>query len=132
MGSQHKKLPAYCTTSVGPPGLRNVAIRLRDLAAFLAAQGFEDVAEQVSRAYGGLQAYLAVPIQSKSRHSAGRTSDGIGGGLQEAGAAADRGINGISRLPRWAANEAGEAMSTAGDVVGRAALKSGEAVEQAG
>lgn len=63
MSSQQKKLPAYCTTSVGPPGLGNIAIRLRDLAAFLAAQGHQGVAEHVSRAYGDLQAYLAVPIR---------------------------------------------------------------------
>ena len=77
MNSQHNKLPAYCTTSVGPPGLVNIAVRLRDLAAFLTAQGLQDIAEHVSRAHCDLDAYLAVPIRQAMERAGQKVKDWV-------------------------------------------------------
>jgi len=53
------ELPEYLTKSVGPPAYGDIALRLRDMAAFLAAQGMPEVAEHVSSAYGCLRAKMA-------------------------------------------------------------------------
>lgn len=53
------QLPEYLRTSVGKPAFADIAIRLRDMAAFLAAQGAPEVAERVLAAYGALRAKMA-------------------------------------------------------------------------
>lgn len=54
-----EQLPEYLYKSVGQPAFGHVAIRLRDLAAFMAAQGMTEVAEQLVAAYSILRAKLA-------------------------------------------------------------------------
>lgn len=54
-----ENLPEYVSESVGQPAFGQIVIRLRDLAAFMAAQGMNEVAEQLTGAYGALRAKLA-------------------------------------------------------------------------
>ncbi len=57
--SGQKSLPSYVTTTIGPPDFSNIAMRLRGIAAFLAANGMPEAAEYAAKAYGSLMGSMA-------------------------------------------------------------------------
>lgn len=59
-------LPEYVSTSVGAVDLSNLANRLRDMAALMAASGLEDVAEHLAKAAGALRAKIAASGDGKA------------------------------------------------------------------
>ena len=64
--------PEYVASCVGRPDFGSIANRLKEMAAFVSAQGLTDVAEHLSCAYGTLLARIAaceVVPQQQARDS---------------------------------------------------------------
>ncbi len=65
-----RDLPEYVSASVGKPDLGSIANRLRELAAYLSSQEYDEVATHLTEAYGALLGVMAARGKGSSSQTA--------------------------------------------------------------